>query len=85
MAFRDVVLELAPTAPVAGDFDGDGDATEAAITGGIALMLQRQINFTRATEQEPESRRIATRAAAAVRARVRASAGGPASLPSFLW
>ena len=26
MAFRDVVFELAPTTPVAGDFDGDGDA-----------------------------------------------------------
>lgn len=26
MAFRDVVFELSPTTPVAGDFDGDGDA-----------------------------------------------------------
>jgi beta-barrel assembly-enhancing protease len=33
---------------------GDSDATQAAISGGIALMQQRQINHTRANEHEAD-------------------------------
>jgi len=33
---------------------GDGDATQAVIASGIALMQQRQINFTRASEHEAD-------------------------------
>lgn len=33
---------------------GDGDATQAAVAGGMALMQQRQINYTRANEHEAD-------------------------------
>ncbi len=33
---------------------GDADATQAAIASGIALMQQRQINYTRASEHEAD-------------------------------
>ncbi|MCB1554102.1 MAG: M48 family metallopeptidase [Xanthomonadales bacterium] len=33
---------------------GDGDATQAAIAGGLALLQQRQINFTRSNEHEAD-------------------------------
>ncbi|MBD8526017.1 M48 family metalloprotease [Pseudomarimonas arenosa] len=33
---------------------GDGDASQAAIAGGLALMQQRQINYTRSNEHEAD-------------------------------
>lgn len=33
---------------------GNGDAVQAAVAGGTGLMQQRQINFTRASEQEAD-------------------------------
>lgn len=33
---------------------GDGDASQAAIAGGMALMQQRQINYTRSNEHEAD-------------------------------
>lgn len=33
---------------------GDGDATQAVVAGGMALMQQRQINYTRSNEQEAD-------------------------------
>lgn len=41
-------------AAIAGASAGSGDAVEAAMVGGQALMMQRQINFTRASEQEAD-------------------------------
>jgi predicted Zn-dependent protease len=38
-------------AQAAGD---DGDATQAAVVGGMALMQQRQINYTRSNEHEAD-------------------------------
>ena len=33
---------------------GDGDATQAALVGGLSLMQQRQINYTRSNESEAD-------------------------------
>jgi beta-barrel assembly-enhancing protease len=33
---------------------GDADATQAAVAGGMGLMMQRQINYTRANEHEAD-------------------------------
>src|SRR3546814_5960169 len=33
---------------------GNGDAVEAAVAGGNGLIMQRQINFTRGSEQEAD-------------------------------
>lgn len=41
-------------AAIAGASAGSGDAVEAAVVGGQGLMVQRQINFTRAGEQEAD-------------------------------
>jgi predicted Zn-dependent protease len=44
--------------------DVDGDATQAAIMGGLALMQQRQINYTRSNEHEADRIGIQTLARA---------------------
>lgn len=49
---------------LAGSSSGSGDATQAAILGGIALMQQRQINFTRSNEYEADRIGITTLARA---------------------
>lgn len=46
---------------------GDGDAVQAAVVGGQALMAQRQINFTRSNEHEADRIGIQTLARAGLR------------------
>jgi beta-barrel assembly-enhancing protease len=49
---------------LAGANSGSGDATQAAVLGGVALMQQRQINFTRSNEFEADRVGIQTLARA---------------------
>lgn len=51
-------------AMLAGAGSNSGDATQAAIIGGMALMQQRQINFTRSNEFEADRVGISTLAKA---------------------
>ncbi|MCB1635682.1 MAG: M48 family metallopeptidase [Xanthomonadales bacterium] len=49
---------------LAGGASGSGDAAQAAVLGGVALMQQRQINFTRSNEYEADRVGITTLARA---------------------
>lgn len=49
-----ILLGMLGAVMVAQQAGGDGDATQAAIAGGMALLQQRQINFTRGNEHEAD-------------------------------
>lgn len=49
-----ILLATLGTMIAAQQAGGDGDATQAALIGGLSLMQQRQINYTRSNESEAD-------------------------------